>query len=304
MKGVCIMAKPKKPKDPPKRKKQTAAKAKRQQRKQQSKAARKQQRLKQQQYRKNAKAKKQSSFSGIVSGLIGGIQSSSGGLASSALFTDRPRSKKKASPLQDIQKELKKERSLQDIQKDIEKERKKQERAQKVKLGKGTRKLDDEQYKKQRIANIKSKTDGRMNDIINKLNELSDDIDRILSNLPPDIARQIAPPLSAGKHYEIYEFYHYSYEDEIIGDAVKTLEENYSDANYILDRLAELLQQYEEYKDELQQAIDDLDSAIANVRQSGVLKNKFASPEQISAHYQELSQKQMQAAKELGLDVD
>lgn len=293
-----------KPKDPPKRKKQTAAKAKRQQRKQQSKAARKQQRIKQQQYRQNAKAKKQKSFSGIVSGLLGGLQSQSGGLASSALFADKPRPKKKPNPLQEIHKELKKERSIQDIQKEIEKERKKQERAQKVGLGKGTRKLSDEQYKKQRIENIKSKADGRMNAIIDKLNELSDDIDRVLSKLPPEIARQIAPPPNVGGHYEIDTFYNYSYEDEIIGDAIQTLENNYNDGNYILDRLIEMLQQYEEYRQELQDAIDDLDSALANVRQSGVLKNVFTSPEQISAHYQKLGQAQMQAARDLGLDVD
>ena len=296
------MAKSKKPKGFPKRKKQTAAKAKRQQRKQQSKAARKQQRQKQQQYRKNIKAKKQQSFSKVVSGLFD--PSGSGGIEKSALFSDHPRPKKKSNHLQEIYKELKKERTIQDIQKDIEKERKKQERAQKVGLGKGTRKLSDEQYKKQRIENIKSKVDGRMNALIDKLNELSDDIDRILSKLPPEIARQIAPPPNAGKHYEIDEFYHYSYEDEIIGDAVKTLENNYNDGNYILDRLIEMLQQYEEYQQELQDAIDDLDSALANVRQSGVLKNVFTSPEQISAHYQKLGQTQMQAARDLGLDVD
>lgn len=280
----------KKPKKPPKRKKQTAAQAKRQARKQQSKAARKQQRLKQQQYRQTAKAKKQTSFSSRVSGLFDSFSGS--GIGQSALFADKPKPKKKVSnPILDIQKEIKKEKE-------------RAERAKKVKLGKGTRKLDEQQYKKQRIKNIESKADGRMNEIIKKLNELSDDIDRILSNLPPDIVRQLAPSQNVGKHYETEDFYKYSYEDEIIGDSVKALEDNYNEANDILDRLVDMLKQYEEYRDDLQNAIDELDTAIANVRQSGVLQNKFISPEQISEHYRQLSERQMQAAKDLGLDVD
>lgn len=282
--------KPKKPKDPPKRKKQTAAKAKRQQRKQQSKAARKQQRQKQQQYRQSAKAKKQTSFSSRVSGLFDSFSGS--GIGQSALFADKPKPKKKVSnPILEIQKEIKKEKE-------------KAERAKKVKLGKDTRKLDEQQYKKQRLSNIKTKANGRMNDLVNKTNELSSELDRILSNLPPSLARLLAPSKEIGKHFEIDDFYAHSYEDEMVKNATDTLIGMVNAAQDVLDGLIRLQASYGEYREQLSDAFDEIDSLIAKVRQSGVMGNAFTSPEQIASYYQTLSEQQMQAAKDLGLDVD
>lgn len=190
----------------------------------------------------------------------------------------------------------------------------------KVKLGKGEgrhgyNKMSAEQYKEQRLKNIKSKKEGRANEIVGNLNKLSDEMDKIYNRLPPSVQQKIPRPRMSGKHYEVDDFYGYSYESEILSDSLAELEDMAAEAEVFMSNLESLKSSFESLKrsfgdtgmnrdiNDIDDAIYEIDSMIAEIRQSEVIKNLYASDEFIMTHIEKATSKQKDAMETLGLNI-
>lgn len=108
-------------------------------------------------------------------------------------------------------------------------------------------KLSAEQYKRQRIANIRSKTNGKANQTLDFINKASYEFKKALKYLPPWARAEIThtavlPDINTDNMLD--EYYDYSYEGEILPAL-------YNEAHALVKKIQETIQRLQEiYEDE------------------------------------------------------
>lgn len=107
-------------------------------------------------------------------------------------------------------------------------------------------KLSAEQYKRQRIANIKSKSNGKANQTLDFINKASYDFKKALKYLPPWARAEIThtaviPDINTDNLLD--EYYDYSYEGEILPAL-------YNEAHAIIKKIRETMTRLQEIYDD------------------------------------------------------
>lgn len=126
-------------------------------------------------------------------------------------------------------------------------------------------KLSAAEYKRQRIANIKSRANGKANQTLEFINKASYDFKKALKYLPPWAKAEIThtsviPDINTDNLLD--EYYDYSYEGEILPALYNEAHAIIKKVRETQQRLSEMLE--DEKKNKIKRAINKLDDILAS----------------------------------------